>query len=325
MRRVFILVLKAALTASLIYLSVRAVSFEVLRERISAIDMRWVALGLAVVAVQIAVQAVRWQQIIRAAGQYLPMAVVLRTSFIASFFNQTLPSTIGGDAVRIWILARTYATGWKVAAYSVLVDRAIGVFALACLVTICLPWTFSLVHDPAGWITVVLVGLAGIVGGLIFAALSAAGGTSIERLWGATHLIAAAAVLRRLATPIQNAIFVAAASLAIHLLTVVVAWTSARAIGASVGFGLVMCLVPPVILIATVPITIAGWGLRESLMITAFGLAGLDTGDALVLSLLLGVTYFIIGLLGGALWIASRYTAPSMRLPMNPFSIHERR
>jgi hypothetical protein len=64
---------------------------------------------------------------------------------------------------------------------------------------------------------------------------------------------------------------------------------------------------PPVLLIATVPISIAGWGVRESSMIAAFAYAGLAESDGLTLSILFGAASFIIGIVGGIVWISSGF------------------
>lgn len=309
MRRVLLFAVKAAITGLLIYFAVRSVSLEAVLERIGDIRVPWLTLVLAVLAAQICLQAVRWLPIVHASGFPLPAAGALRLTFIAAFFGQTLPSTIGGDAVRIWMLAQSYKAGWRIATYSVFVDRAVGVFALAVVVAICLPWTYTFVQDPVGRIAVSLVGLSGIVGGVVFAALSLAHGTWIERIWGVHHLVAASKVLRRVATPLSRAAFVAFASLLIHAITIFVAWATAQSIDAPVQFLQMACLIPPVVLLATIPITIAGWGLRESLMITAFTLAGLNAGDALVISLLLGASNFAVGLIGGAMWLLHRKDA----------------
>ena len=62
---------------------------------------------------------------------------------------------------------------------------------------------------------------------------------------------------------------------------------------------------PPVLLIATVPVSIAGWGVRESSMIVAFAYAGLVQSDGLTLSILFGAASFIVGMAGGIIWIVS--------------------
>ena len=325
MRRIVLFLAKAAVTALLIYFAVRSVNLQTVMERVADIDAAWLALVIAVLIAQIGVQAVRWQQIVQAAGFPLAAAASARLSFIAAFFNQTLPSTIGGDAARIWMLAQGHKAGWRIATYSVFVDRAIGVVALALLVSFCLPWTYGFVQDSIARLAVTLVGVAGIAGGMVFAALSLFRGTRIEKLWGVHHLIAASMVLRQVARPARRVALVAASSLLIHLATVLAAWATARAVGAPVGFLLMTCLIPPVVLIATVPITIAGWGLRESLMITAFTLAGLNSSDALVISLLIGVANFAVGLIGGGLWVASRLRFKEMEAEPEAAISYERR
>lgn len=93
----------------------------------------------------------------------------------------------------------------------------------------------------------------------------------------------------------------------IHLLTISAAWCCAKAVAAPVGFAHVLLLMPPVLLIATVPISIAGWGVRESSMIAAFAYAGLAESDGLTLSILFGAASFIIGIVGGIVWISSGF------------------
>ena len=47
-----------------------------------------------------------------------------------------------------------------------------------------------------------------------------------------------------------------------------------------------LVLIPPVILITTLPISIAGWGVREGAMVAAFAFVGVAEGDAFVMSIL---------------------------------------
>jgi uncharacterized membrane protein YbhN (UPF0104 family) len=66
----------------------------------------------------------------------------------------------------------------------------------------------------------------------------------------------------------------------------------------------VFALVPPALLIAMVPITVAGWGLREAVFIQAFSLAGIPADSALALSLLYAFVVSAVGLFGGVVWFA---------------------
>jgi glycosyltransferase 2 family protein len=65
-------------------------------------------------------------------------------------------------------VARQPQRGWHSATYSVLVNRAIGLIALAVLVVFSLPWSFELIHNDRGRLALVLVDFAAISAGLGF-------------------------------------------------------------------------------------------------------------------------------------------------------------
>jgi hypothetical protein len=78
-----------------------------------------------------------------------------------------------------------------------------------------------------------------------------------------------------------------------------------RSIAAPVLFGQAFQLIPPVILITMMPISIAGWGVREATRGLAFGDAGLIISEGVNVSLLFGAVSFIVGAFGGLVWIFS--------------------
>ncbi|MGH9693337.1 MAG: lysylphosphatidylglycerol synthase transmembrane domain-containing protein, partial [Bryobacteraceae bacterium] len=131
MRKALSLFVKAAVTLLLLYFTLASVNMRAVMDRLSQIDLRWVALGLILLFVQIVLLALRWRQVVLRCGANLPSPQSLRFTMIGAFFNQTLPSSVGGDAVRIWLLRKE--TNWRVAAYSVFLDRVVGVVVLAGL------------------------------------------------------------------------------------------------------------------------------------------------------------------------------------------------
>ena len=68
-----------------------------------------------------------------------------------------------------------------------------------------------------------------------------------------------------------------------------------------------LVLIPPVVLVSTIPISIAGWGVREAAMITLLALVGVAEADAFVLSVLFGLLTFGLSLPGGIVWIIGVY------------------
>ena len=53
------------------------------------------------------------------------------------------------------------------------------------------------------------------------------------------------------------------------------------------------------------PVSMAGWVVRESSMIMAFAYAGLSQSDGLIVSILFGAASFVVGVIGGIIWIVS--------------------
>lgn len=304
MRRTLLLLIKAATSILLLYISLRWVNVKAMADRLARCEPGWIALALILMTTQLTLLAARWQTIARTCGASLTFLTALQLSFIGAFFNQVLPSTVGGDGARIWLLARTEA-GWARATYSVLIDRLVGVFVLALVVTACLPWTFDLIHDPIARAVLLTIGAGAIVGTFVFITM----GTRLQHLldrWIFTrHLAAVARTAAALCSSPRSIGVVIACSVGVHLLTVTAAWCCIKAIAAPVSFIQVLILMPPVLLVSTIPISIAGWGVRESSMIVAFALAGLAESDGLTLSFLFGAASFVVGLIGGFVWSVS--------------------
>jgi uncharacterized membrane protein YbhN (UPF0104 family) len=306
MRRLASFLAKATISALLLYLSLRRVNFGSVGERLGALNFGWLVFMLVALCVQTLLLALRWREIVGICGARLHLIVGYRYSLIGLFFSQVLPSTIGGDAARIWLMARGGA-GWPMASYSVLIDRVVGVTVLAILVVVCLPWTLDLIHDPVASATLALIGLGTLAGAMGFLALGVPSLRVTERWWLTRQLAVASRLTWQVCRSARAGTQAAALSLAIQMITVIVAWAAAMAAHVLVELSQVLLLIPPVILIATIPVSIAGWGMRESAMVLAFSYAGLADSDGLIISILLGATTFAVGAIGGILWITGGY------------------
>ncbi len=300
MRRALSVLVKLTLSGLLLYLALNWVNIGTVASRLSQIDLRWMVLAILVPLAQTFLLTMRWQKIIGQCGAELPLGQLFRFAMIALFFNQTLPSSVGGDAMRIWLAGKQ--TSWRIAAYSVLIDRVVGVVSLAIVVTACLPWTLSLVRNPVGRSALLLIGLGCITAGVFFVSLAWQRLRILQRWAPTRHLAATATVALGILRSPRALPPIFGLSFAIHLLTAVIAWCAARSVGANLSFAYALFLVLPVILIAIVPISVAGWGVREGVMVAAFGYAGLPPSDGLIVSLLFGACYLVVGGIGGLVW-----------------------
>src|SRR5215467_3247043 len=129
MRGLLTFLVKAAVSVILLYLSLRGINLASIKQRLGGLDVRWLVFSLFILCAETFLLALRWREIALICGAELRYSRALSYTFIGQFFSQVLPSTVGGDAARIWLLARVGAE-WSTAVYSVLIDRLVGISTL---------------------------------------------------------------------------------------------------------------------------------------------------------------------------------------------------
>jgi uncharacterized membrane protein YbhN (UPF0104 family) len=310
MRGILLLVIKLAVSIALLVLALRKVDFSDVAARIDLVTLWWLIFAFAAVLSQIFFGALRWREIAQLCGAPLTIWNAFRLNMIAAFFNQALPSSVGGDAMRIWFVGRAGA-GWRAAGYSVVIDRAIGLAVLAVLIAGSLPWSLRLIADPQGRAALLLVDVAAIAGGIGFLVLGFLRWRWLTRWQIVRHVQACSQIAGRLVASRVHGPSLVILSLLVNVLNAVVAWAVVRSIGAGASFAQLFLLIPPVMLVTTIPVSIAGWGLREATMALAFTYAALRPEDGVGASLLFGIVNFVAGGVGGLVWILSPKRADS--------------
>ncbi len=117
------------------------------------------------------------------------------------------------------------------------------------------------------------------------------------------HIQALAQTARRVLWRRPTAWQVGMFSVAIHMITVLGVLAVTQALDLAIPFWNLFLVVLPVLLIIMIPVSIAGWGVREGAMIVAFGYVGLPQDQALAVSILLGLVLLGVGALGGLVWV----------------------
>jgi hypothetical protein len=112
MRGFLIFTTRVVVSLGLLYLVLRGINFAAIQSRLSQINVLWIVLAVAATIFPIFLGALRWREISDLCRAPLSDLRAFRYNMIGSFFNQTLPSSIGGDAVRLWLVNRTGA-GWR--------------------------------------------------------------------------------------------------------------------------------------------------------------------------------------------------------------------
>lgn len=291
---------KAAVTLGLIWLVLRNVDMADTLQRVRSVSAA-VAVGALLLMLLLSLLSIlRWQIVMRQFGRILGFGLTARLFFEGLFFNQALPSTVGGDGVRIY---RSFRAGLPLSAAinSVILDRVLGLTSLMLLAALAQPLFYERVESVAARLTftaVFIVAVAGILLLLLLADL-----LPWARRWKMMRgLVALSHAARRtFATP--GILFpVTFLSVVGHLISVVIFFMLAESLNLGVSFVDCLVMVPSVLLLATVPVSVAGWGVREGAMVAAFGLLGVPAGGAAAASVLFGLGMAITALPGGLLW-----------------------
>lgn len=299
---------KAAISILLIWYLLDRVDVSKVVARARTLDFSEAALCLAVLVVQTGLVTLRWWFVARITDTVLSLSAALRILVIGMFFNQTLPSSVGGDAVRVWLVTREGVSLGK-AVNVVLCDRVFAVIVLVGIIGATLPAIYTRVSDDA-----TRTALAALVGcGAAGLAVFLVAGEKIAHLlrhWRVTRPFGdLASDFRRLFTR-TAAIVPLVISVVVHLLTVLAVMLLAWGLDLQAGFFDGLMIVPTVLLLTTLPISVAGWGVREGAMVAGFGLVGVPADGALALSVLFGLATIVVSLPGGIVWLVGRPSEP---------------
>ncbi len=300
------LALKFLVSGGLIWFLIDGIDLGEAGERILNANLLFLIVAFSLAILQIVVSVIRWRVVLEAIDGVLSFANCCRLYFVGTFFNQALPSAFGGDAVRIY---RAYKEGLSLqcSINGVMLERVATILGLILLAIFVAPFFIDRVGSPNKiWILVILAGL-GIFGvsGVFFLIL-------LDRLppkffhskfvRGLGYLAVDA---RRVFLLPNNAFKAITWSLVGHMNIALVVFVLGISIGLEITWFDCMVLMPPVLLVLTLPISIAGWGVREQAMVAAFALVSVPGEGALALSILFGLLGLLIGLPGGIVWLMS--------------------
>jgi uncharacterized protein (TIRG00374 family) len=291
---------RAVVTALLLALVASQVNWSAAADRLVNGSWAWFAAAVATLFASQLLAAARWRLLLAGVGLERAPLAVIRAYLIGVFVNSFLPTAVGGDVARAWLVASRERALVR-ALLSVVVDRFLAFWALVALAWILLPTDPTAVPS-----SLVLALLALSVGGIASSALMLwfalyGGGRLARRLprqvleW-AREIREALRLYR--ARPRLLAI-AALLGLGFQLLVVGAVWLIANAIDLNVALSLLAVVTPLVLAVTLVPISIAGFGVREGGMVLFLGAAGYSATEATLLSLT-GVGALVVSSLPGA-------------------------
>jgi len=297
-------IIKLAITCLLLVLILKNVNPQKTWQQLASIPPLLFALALALQISSNSVAACRWFLIMKKIGFTNPFSFYLKSYFKGSFFNQGLPTSIGGDGLRVLDCTRN-GQRTEDAFYGVFIDRIIGLAGLLLLNIVALLCNRTILPQKItalllGILFLLLIGIASLFFIRNIAFFS--NGRFVSHLGRLSNRY-----YQVYSSPL-SAVIQIGLSVVTHLLAMAAFFILGRAMGLDYPLSVYLVLVPPVVLLIILPISLAGWGIREGALVGFFLLIGAEKAKVVSFSLLYGVTALTASLPGLLVYLKQKHS-----------------
>lgn len=287
--------LKLILSLLLLWLIVQRLDNTHLWQSIANIGVGSLLLALLLQLASTLTAAYRWSLIQRWLGDPPDTTFYIKSYFKGALFNQLLPTSIGGDAYRVLENGNRIGNH-KEAFFGVFIDRIAGLLGLLLLNALALFWLPTLLPAQIAYSigVILLIAFIGAIFGLLMHKLP----KWSFPLWSSLQKLS-----QRFAQVYSNGKTISiqlGLSVVIHLFSMLVLMTIGNGLGLTFDLIVYLVVIPPVILLTLLPLSFAGWGIREGAMVGIFALIGAAPEPVLALSVIYGLTLIVASLPG--LW-----------------------
>jgi glycosyltransferase 2 family protein len=297
--------LKIALSAMMIYWLLSGIDRDTLFSHVRNVSMGNLFLLLLLYIFLSLVQSQRWRLVLGRQGISLSIRLAISITMLGNFFNQILPSTVGSDIVRVWGVHRTGAS-LSASANAAIVDRLIALLALVIMGACGLPALIGIDADGVATWSVIAMSLISIFSYSVFLVIRI---TPLRRVnWlPVRSIVSLSNGLWSLLTNKKATAGTLGLSFIIHFGIIAITYMIGLSMGVTASLAGFLAVMPPVILISSLPISIAGWGVREGAAVVGLGLLGIPFEKAVAISVVLGGIMAVAGLFGGGYWLVDRF------------------
>jgi uncharacterized membrane protein YbhN (UPF0104 family) len=317
-RRYVMLAVKVTVSIALLALLFSRIDLRSLWATAKLASVPWLMVALAVYGFNLIVSTWRWHLLLGAQQINVRRRKLLASSLIAAFFNNFLPSNIGGDVIRIGDTARD-AGSKTVAATVVLVDRGLGLMALV-LVAAFGATAAGRLHPAATPIWPVYLWATFLLGAVASApALFAPAGFArlLQPLrvfhpeWVGNRITTLTEALGRFGDRPGALAACFAGAVVVQATMVVYYFVVAYALHLNVALSDIAVIVPISFVVQMLPVSVNGFGVREATFSLYFQRIGQPIASALLMSLVAQALIILCSLAGAGLYIwRSRHPIP---------------
>ena len=295
-----------ALTVILLLLVIRSVGLENLINTLSRADLRWVLLSFCLAPFIVLTGVIKWKILLQAQGINVPFWRLYALVLVGKFFNNFLPSNVGGDVVRGYELGN-YTQDGATAMASVFMERITGLVVLVIMAVISFLSHMNLIQNTrlSMAMAFVVIGLFGI----LWLVLDSRPLEFIERWFKFSLVQKAIPKFRKFHASInayrnqKKALLLSTMwSVIFMMLAIVNVYVSASAFYTPISFMDMVVIVPVILVVAMVPLTFNGLGIQEWAYVMLFSWVGLPPAVGLSTIILIRAKDLLMAVIGGFLY-----------------------
>jgi len=298
------LLLTGAAVAYLVWKIDLGTTVDVLRNA----DVAWFALAVGIMVGTVPALAFRWGRLLRAHGVSEPLSWLTRAYFVAYTAGQILPTSLGGDAVRVVETVRRNPGRTAVVTGTVVLERGLGGAATVVLGAIGFGLSVGR-YDVGGYLWLEGVFVFGtMLLAFVFFARSARpllrlAQPVLERLRLARPLRAFYEAIHAYRARPRLLYGVLALTFVVQTVRVLSIWATARAVGIELGVRIYYVMGPLLFLVLLVPFTLNGFAVREAFFVSFLGGLGVGADQAFAAGFLFFLLTAVLALPGAAVMI----------------------
>ena len=305
-------VIKVAVSAALVYWILRGSDLDVIFASIRSADVQLLAVAFAMFYVGYVISAHRWQILLAAQGVTAPFGYLLQSFMVVVFFNNFLPSTIGGDLVRMYDSYRI--GGSRTGSVSVIIiDRFFGTiaqFVYALIALIAVPGVRQQIPLLPLWVTLGVCGISLFVY-VVFGSpdwlFARVAGLSEARAGAIVRLIKKVMTALRVFKGRRDVLVKALGLSFLLQLNVIVHFIIlSQALGIEVPLMAMFVIVPIASVLMALPISINAIGVREAVFVYLFALFAVPREQAVAFAWIAFGFVLLQGVIGGIVFAARR-------------------
>ncbi len=297
-KKIILITLKSLISSTLIFYIFNQIDFNDFK---TLLDLKsiFIILGITFfLTLSTVITGYRWKLILKNMSNHISVGWASINIIIGMFFNLFLPSSFGGDVYRIYHSNKN-GINLSIASLSIVSDRFFGLLTLVMLSFLSIPAVLIKPYLQIFLIPILII--------LFFFIIT------LSLFYFALYLPNSNIFFLKVSRLSKNIIDsinlknfkfkILLISMILHIFNILCFYIASFTVNFHLNIFTWFIIIPPVILISSIPISIGGWGVREGLLILALVELGANQIEATKISIIYGISLMLVGIIGGIFWV----------------------